>query len=313
MSMILVTGGSGFLGSWIVRALLLKNTTVVVLVRPESDCWRLAGLENLKIVRQVSEDWPKSIALLKPEVVVAADWEGVDSAHRSNRQIQFGNVSRSLALGEAAKNSGTKTFIAFGSQAEIGPRLQAISEYEKDGSVTFYGEAKVELRQELSSLFGNSETRFVWGRVFSIYGPLDIGTGMLPTLIQSLREGRVFNATKGEQLWSYLYARDFASAVLRLIEGRQYEYVVNIGNPEPVPISDVIRKVARYMNRLELVNFDAIEIDLKQSQFLVPITSQLNNETWRPLIPLDEGIRSTVDWLSGTQIYLGPQKLPLRG
>jgi UDP-glucose 4-epimerase len=286
--MILVTGGSGFLGSWIVRALQLEKIPVVVLVRPETDCWRLEGLENLKVVRQASVNWPKTIALMSPRVVVATDWEGVDGANRSDRQMQFGNLARAYAVGEAAKNSGVETFIAFGSQAESGPHSHAITENEKDNPVTMYGEAKVELRQRLSSLFVNADTRFVWGRVFSIYGPLDIGSGMLPTLIRNLQDGRVFNATKGDQSWSYLYASDFASAVLRLIRSPQYEYVVNIGNPEPVQIGNVI------------------------SQSLVPITSQLTKKMWSPQITMIDGIRRTVDWLAGNQISLGSQKLPLK-
>lgn len=310
--MILVTGGSGFLGSWIVRALHMENIPVVVLVRPDTDCWRLDGLENIKVVRRTPEDWPKTIALMSPRVVVASDWEGVDGANRGDRQMQFGNIARAYAVGEAAKNSGVEVFITFGSQAEIGPHSHAITENEKDNPVTMYGETKVQLRQRLSSLFANSDIRFVWGRVFSIYGPLDIGSGMLPTLIRSLQNDTVFKATKGDQTWSYLYASDFASAVLRLIKGSQYEYIVNIGNPEPVQVGEVIRAVAHYMNRSELVNFGAAEIDSIQSQYLVPITTQLTEDMWSPQITIDDGIRSTVDWFAGIQISMGSQKLPLR-
>jgi UDP-glucose 4-epimerase len=310
--MILVTGASGFLGSWIVRALQLENIRVAVLVRPGTDCWRLEGLKNLEVVRQASADWPKTIALMSPRVVVATDWEGVDGANRGDQQMQFGNVARGYAVGEASKNSGVETFIAFGSQAETGPHLHAITENEKDNPATMYGEAKVDLRRRLSSLFANSDTRFVWGRVFSIYGPLDSGSGMLPTLIRNLQNGRVFNATEGDQVWSYLYASDFASAVLRLIGGSQYKYVVNIGNPEPVQIGDVIRAVAQYMNRSDLVNFGAAKIDSIQSQFLVPITSHLTREMWSPKVTINDGIRRTVDWFAGTQISLGSQILPLK-
>jgi UDP-glucose 4-epimerase len=304
--MILVTGGSGFLGSWILRALQLENIPVVVLVRPDSDCWRLDGLENVEIVRAAPEDWPMTIAQFRPRVVVSSDWEGVDGADRGDRQMQFGNVARIHAVGEAAKNSGAEVFIAFGSQAEVGPHSHPINEDEKDNPVSVYGQAKVELRQRLSSLFANSDTRFVWGRVFSIYGPLDIGSGMLPSLIRTLQEGKVFKATNGDQMWSYLYASDFASAALRLINGTQYKYIVNIGNPELVQIGDVIKAVAQYMHRPELVSFGEVEIDSKQSQYLAPITTPLTNDMWKPQVAINEGIRRTVDWFQGN---LG---LPLR-
>lgn len=310
--MILVTGGSGFLGSWIIRALNMEGHPVIALVRPNSDCWRLDGLENVQIVRQVPEDWPKTIALFRPNVVIASDWEGVGGADRGDSQMQFGNVSRVYELGNAAKKSGAEVFVAFGSQAEIGPHSHAVAEDEKDNPVTIYGDAKVQLRQQLSSLFADTDIRFVWGRVFSIYGPLDVGSGMLPTLIRTLQGGKVFNATKGDQTWSYLYASDFASAVLRLIEGPQCKSVVNIGNPEAVQIGEVIRAVARYLNRSELVNFGEVEIDSIQSQFLLPVTAQLSKEMWKPHITIDDGIRRTVDWFAGNQISFDSQKLPLK-
>lgn len=310
--MILITGGSGFLGSWIIRALNMEGSSVVALVRPDTDLWRLGGLEDLNIIREPSEDWPKTIASMRPRVVVSCDWEGVEGTNRNDRELQFGNISRVYELGDAAKKSGAEVFLTLGSQAEIGPHSHSVTEIEVDNPVTAYGEAKVELRQKLSSVFDNSDTRFVWGRVFSIYGPMDIGSGMLPTLIRSLQQNKIFKATKGDQTWSYLYASDFASAVIRLIEGPQCESIVNIGNPEAVQIGEIIRAVARYMNRSELVNFGAIEIDSVQSQYLVPVTTHLSREMWEPHIMIDDGIRRTVDWFAGHQISFDSQKLPLK-
>jgi dTDP-glucose 4,6-dehydratase len=129
---------------------------------------------------------------------------------------------------------------------------------------------------------------------------MDIGSGMLPTLIRTLEEKKIFNATKGNQTWSYLYVSDFASAVLRMVEGSQYESIVNIGHPEGVQVGEVIETVARYMNRLELVRFGTMENDPKQSQFLVPITTQLTEDMWKPQIALADGIRRTIDWSEGT-------------
>jgi hypothetical protein len=54
------------------------------------------------------------------------------------------------------------------------------------------------------------------------------------------------------------------------------------------------------MNRLELVRFGTMENDPKQSQFLVPITTQLTEDMWKPQIALADGIRRTIDWSEGT-------------
>ncbi len=308
--MILITGGSGFLGSWIIRELNNEGIPAVALVRPKSDCWRLDGLTNVEIVREAPQEWPETIARMKPRVVIASDWEGVEDANRADKQMQFGNLSRIYGLAEAAKKFGAEVFIAFGSQAEIGPHSHPVDEMEEDNPASVYGEAKVQLRKELLALFARSNTRFVWGRVFSIYGPMDIGSGMLPTLIRTLIENKVFKATKGDQTWSYLYASDFASAVLRMIESSQYESIVNIGNPVGVHIREAINSVALYLNRSELVHLGAVESDPNQSQYLLPITTHLTEGKWQPQVTLADGIRSTVDWFLGIETTMNSQKLP---
>ena len=309
--MIVVTGGSGFLGSWVVRGLHSADTPVTVLVRSNSNCWRLDDLRGLKIIKFPERDWPNIITQLNPRVVVASDWEGIDGISRANRKIQLDNVGRILAVARATKDAGADAFIGMGSQAEVGPHSHPITENEPDTPLTAYGEAKVELRQHLSSLFANSHVRFVWGRVFSIYGPLDSSSGMLPMLIRSLQAGKAFNATKGDQTWSYLYASDFASAVLRVINGSHFKNVVNIGNPEGVQISDVMRSVADYMSRRGMINFGTVEMSPTHSQHLIPVTSQLTSDKWRSEMDIRHGIASTVDWFEGKEVLFGSQKLPL--
>lgn len=308
--MIVVTGGSGFLGSWIVRALYSAGIELVVLVRPNSDCWRLTGLKDLNIVRSRPEDWPATISTIRPRVVITSDWEGVDTAHRNSSDIQVGNVVRTHAVAEAAKASGVKVFIALGSQAEIGPHTHPVDEVEQDNPITSYAESKVRLRRELSSVFADSKVRFVWARPFSIYGPLDDGSAMLPTLIRTLQSGNRFDATTGDQTWSYLYASDFASAIHRIVESPDFSGTVNVGNPIGLKIRDVIELAAQNMGRRELVNFGAVEIALAQPQYLVPVTSQLTNAGWRPEILIDVGIGNTVDWFMGVRITVDSLILP---
>ena len=70
---VVVTGSSGFLGSWIARVLAQHHETTA-LVRPSSDTYRLTGIDGLQIERHASADWPAFIATEKPEALVIADW-----------------------------------------------------------------------------------------------------------------------------------------------------------------------------------------------------------------------------------------------
>ena len=75
---VVVTGSSGFLGSWICRVLATAHETTA-LVRPSSDTYRLTGIDDLQIQRRESADWPAFIASEKPGALVLTDWWGVGS------------------------------------------------------------------------------------------------------------------------------------------------------------------------------------------------------------------------------------------
>ena len=101
---VVVTGSSGFLGSWIARVLAQDHETTA-LVRPNSDTYRLTGIEGLQIERRESADWPAFIASVKPDALIIADWWGVGN-HDRNDGRQFENIERMERLATAARGAG---------------------------------------------------------------------------------------------------------------------------------------------------------------------------------------------------------------
>ena len=136
---IVVTGSSGFLGSWICRV-LTESHEVVALVRPTSDLFRLSGINNLTVTPINSEDWAKYISQSKTDALILADWWGVGNQERNDPR-QFENVERMILLASAAELSGIKTVIGVGSQAELGPISNVITEDMADNPTTKYGQA----------------------------------------------------------------------------------------------------------------------------------------------------------------------------
>ena len=127
---ILITGASGFLGSWICRVLAI-NHDVIALVRPESIPYRLKGIDSIKILNRKATFWPECIIETKPDVLILGDWWGVENKYRNDKK-QFENIDRILELVKAAKKVQVNTIIGIGSQAEIGPVSHVINEDSPD-------------------------------------------------------------------------------------------------------------------------------------------------------------------------------------
>lgn len=291
---IAVTGASGFLGSWICRVLSL-NHEVIALVRPTSDTYRLLGITNLQIACKDSSEWATFIAVEKPDVLVLADWWGVGN-HDRNDARQFDNIDRMENLAVAARDAGVGLVIGVGSQAELGPVSDRITEDLPDNPTTKYGAAKVAAREIIQSSLAGSATRFAWLRIFSTYGPSDTDTWLIPQLIDTLTKGEVMDLTKGEQEWSYLHAFDLARAFQAVIEHGSISGIINVGNPRTVNLKDAVNVIADQLDAKGLLSFGAVPYRPDQVMKLEPACESLTAIGWEPVVSFEDGIKQTIQW-----------------
>lgn len=294
---IVVTGASGFLGSWICRVLAL-NHEVIALVRPTSEVYRLSGIRKVSVVPRETPQWSEFIAEAKPDVLILAGWWGVGNQDR-NEERQFENIEAMKQLAFAARESGAKTVIGVGSQAELGPVENSITEDLPDNPTTKYGMAKAQARLALEEIFKESETRFVWMRIFSTYGPLDTGAWLIPQTVDSLSRGKAMDLTKGEQEWSYLHAYDLARAFEAVVDNPSAAGTVNVGNPETIILKDAVTKIAQILGAEELLNFGAVAYRDDQVMKLQPTCETLISIGWKPVVSFDSGAAQTIAWLKG--------------
>lgn len=292
---VLITGASGFLGSWICRVLDSEHD-VVGLVRETSQLTRISDLKNAEIIRLESSFWADFVSESRPDVLILNHWSGVNNQSRNN-PLQIMNIKNIQKIAEAAVIGGVKTIIGVGSQAELGPIESTISELQVDSPTTAYGQAKVDTRLAIEDLVKGTELRFIWMRIFSTYGPLDEGTWLIPNIVDSLVNNREIGLTKGEQQWSYLHAYDLASAFRTVIEKPSLRGIVNVGNPQTISVHKVASIIGEILGKKELLRFGALDYRSDQVMRLEPLCESLTSAGWYPQIGFEEGIRQTIDWL----------------
>ena len=291
---VVVTGSSGFLGSWIARVLAKAHETTA-LVRPSSDTYRLTGIDGLRIERQESVDWPTFLSAAKPDALILADWWGVGN-HDRNDARQFGNIERMERLALAARDAGVSLVVGVGSQAELGPVSNRITEDLPDNPTTEYGKAKVAARIAAQQVLEGSATRFAWLRIFSTYGPSDTDTWLIPQLIDTLTKGEVMALTKGEQEWSYLHAFDLARAFEAVIENPSMSGVINVGNPKTIILKNAIHIIADKLSANHLLGFGTMDYRPDQVMKLEPACESLTAIGWKPVVSFENGIAQTIQW-----------------
>jgi UDP-glucose 4-epimerase len=302
----LVTGVSGHVGAFLTKALLARGCEVAVLVRPQSDLWRIKDvLREVTVIYGTLGDLEQaqnSLNAWNPEIVFHLAWAGVTGGfHNDTAQITR-NVAGSLELFEAAQEAGMKAWVGVGSQAEYGTVDGILREDLPPNPVTAYGVAKLGLSMMTEKLCAMTDTRFLWVRLLAAYGPMDDPRHLLPSVINQLLNGIRPSLTPGEQYCDYLYVEDAADAICRLALETPAQGIFNLGSGDAHTVRDLVEKVRDLIQPSLPLGFGDVPYRPNQVMYLEGDISKLTAATgWQPQTSLEEGLRRTVEWHRKTQ------------
>jgi UDP-glucose 4-epimerase len=294
-----VTGGTGFVGSHLVRHLVESGDSVAVLLRPESDPWRIEDVRNRVelIVGRLSEPaaLTQPLADFKPDVVYHLGWSGSGPGGRDDPR-QTENVVEALALVDLATATGASTWVGLGSQAEYGPTAAVLDESTPTHPLTAYGAAKLSAGLQTRDLCATRSLRHIWLRLVTAYGPADHPSYLVPQVILSLLRGRRPALTKGSQPGDFLHVTDACNAmrVAALTESCAGTYVLASGDHRPV------REVALTIRDMIDTRLQIGFGELVPSFPLVGLRGDpraLELVTgWSPKVSLEAGLAGCVEW-----------------
>jgi GDP-L-fucose synthase len=139
----------------------------------------------------------------------------------------------------------------------------------------------------------------------NLYGPgdnFDLETShVLPALIRRLHEAKISNAPvvtlwgTGAPRREFLHVDDLASAACWAMETYDASEHLNVGTGEDLTIAELAQKVAQVVGYTGQIRFDPARPDGTPRKLLD--VSRIHSLGWHARIPLEEGIRSTYDWL----------------
>ena len=216
---VLVTGGSGFLGSHIAEQLTREGHVVRALVRKSSNRKLLESLSSVELVEGSVED----VASLERAV------KGVDAIVHSAGLVKARNIDEFTAcnvtgttnLLDAAKAAqkngppGLRRFVFVSSLAAVGPSLDGapVASDRAPSPVTHYGRSK--LAAERAVLAAKNDLPVTIIRPPLIYGPRDNETF---AFFQSIARGVLPVLGDGKNTLSVIYVEDAAAACVRAVE-----------------------------------------------------------------------------------------------
>jgi len=296
---ILVAGGTGLVGSAIVRALKKANEDVIGISSKDVDL-----LDRVKTFTFVQE--------INPSVIIdaAAKVGGIGGNNEYPVEFLSQNLQIQSNLMDAAHAANTENFLFLGSSC-IYPRnsLQPIKEDylltgELEQTNSAYAIAKIAGIELIKSYRKEYGHKWISAMPTNLYGPhdnFDLENGhVLPVLICKFIEAKKNSLSEvnlwgsGSPLREFLHVDDLARAVLICIEKYDDPQQINIGSGVEISIKDLASKIAAIVGYSGKIVWNADKPDGTPRKVL-DIT-KISNLGWKPIITLDQGIASTVEW-----------------
>lgn len=219
---ILITGGTGFIGSHLTYRLLSLGHKITLLKRPSSDIWRIKdiarkinmididSLENLESIF-INNDFEAIIHL-------AAAYIKETNQQKEISQMKIANITFPAKLLKCAVKNKVKCFINTGTCFEYKLSDTKIDESHKIAPYNFYASTKIVFEAFLKSFAEKNYIRGITLKLFYPYGEKDNNNKVIPQMIKAILNKEKIVLTKGGQELDFTYIDDVVNAFVKTLE-----------------------------------------------------------------------------------------------
>lgn len=299
MKNVIVTGATGFIGSWLVEQLCNDNINVYILVRNEQKAELMFENKNINIIEaDLSNLDNLDVHFPQIDVLYHLAWEGVSTELKDNIDLQLRNVRNSIEVIKFAKKINCKKFIATGTVAEYVFCDDVMDVYAKQTPNDIYGASKVAVHYYLDVLSRELKQDFIWAILPSTYGERRDDVNIITYTIRQLLKGELPEYGHLEQMWDFLYVSDVVTALEKIGEYGITGKIYGIGSGIYKPLKDYIVKIRDIINP-QLPLKIGVRTDMSEKTFssCVNIEELVKDTGFVPQVNFEEGIKRTIKYI----------------
>ena len=304
---ILISGGAGFIGSHLVRQLLDRKHTIVVL-----DNLAAGSLDNIADLNIVlwkqdicDSDIVQQIVFEKFDVIVhLAAQTMVDSSIKDPIFDASENIMGTLNVLEAARQCGARVIFASTAAAygDVEENALPVLESHELSPQSFYGLTKVGVEKYLELYHRHYGLDYVICRFANVYGERqgDKGEGgVISIFAKRIAAGKDITIYgDGTQTRDFVYAGDIARGICKAMTTKNVNTVYNLSTQTETSLLDLVKIMGKVSGCNIIPKFGPVrEGDIYRSM----LSNQKAKEGlgWEPQVSLTDGLRRTMAYFQG--------------
>ena len=298
---ILVTGGGGFLGKFVIKELIRQGAKEKNISAPTSKEFDFTIWKNCV----------KAVANKDIVIHLAAMVGGIGLNREKPGELFYKNIMMGVQLIEASRIAGVKKFVSIGTVCAY-PKFTPVPFKEKDLWIGYPEEtnAPYGLAKKMLLVQGDAyRQQYAFNSIFllpvNLYGPGDNfnpdSSHVIPALMKKFIEAKRQNLKEvvvwgtGNATREFLYVEDGARAIILATKKYNKSEPVNLGASFEIPIKQLTRKIAKLSGFKGKIVWDKTKPD-GQPRRKLDVSRAKKEFGFVSKVKFDEGLKKTYDW-----------------
>lgn len=307
MRSLLITGATGFIGSYLLDALVKENQfEIIVLKRKASNTFRIESLLEKVKIYNVDE-------ITLEEVFEQNDIQGIIhlathyvKTHRSCdiESMMDSNVKFPTQLVECALKSNVEFFINTGTFFEYSTFKTPLNEKDEQIPFNLYAATKAAFDNVLKYYAYNSALTILTLKLGAPFGYND-NFKLIPFIIDAILNNKTIDIEKSEQEWDFVYVKDVVNAYLKAVflclntKRNLFEDIL-IGTGKTTSI----KKIASILSEISQTNLITHEKEYSSKQIFLSCidnSKAKNLLQWIPQYSIEKALEETFNLYKGNK------------
>jgi nucleoside-diphosphate-sugar epimerase len=299
----LITGGSGFVGANLARRLLRDGHQVHLLLRPSHQPWRVSEIAGDVTIHEINlEDRDavnKLVAAVRPDAVFHLAAFGAYSTQTGFEQMVSTNLLGTASLIDASVAAGVGAFVQTGSSSEYGYKDHPAEEIERLEPNSHYAITKSAATHYCQWAARKMDIHAVTLRLYSIYGPYEEPSRLIPTLLMYGMQGKLPPLVSPRTARDFVYVDDAVDAMLRvaMMPDLPRGAVYNVCSGSQRTLAEVVSLARELLNIKAEPEWSSMEQRVWDTDVWVGSAAAMERDTgWRAAVSWREGLARTIAW-----------------